>query len=260
MATATEAITSPGGTSEDALLGGRVRLLQPLDGYRVAIDPLLLAAALSARDGEAVVDLGSGTGAVALCVAARLPGVRMTGIERDPHTLALARESARLNRFDGHVTFEEGDIRTAPALLAGKADHVIANPPFMEPGRGTLPPNPGRQAAAFADGTCLDDWIGSALALLRRGGSATFIHRADRLDALVSGLTADAGEITVFPLWPRAGVAARRVLVRARKGLRGGARMLPGLVLHRDDGDYTAAARAVLADAAPLDLTGRGAL
>ncbi|MBC8158750.1 MAG: methyltransferase, partial [Alphaproteobacteria bacterium] len=66
--------------SEDAVLGGRVRLFQPVSGYRAAIDPVLLAASIQAGGNEQVLDVGCGVGAVALCLAARLKDVRVYGI------------------------------------------------------------------------------------------------------------------------------------------------------------------------------------
>ena len=74
-------------TSDDMLFGGRVKLRQPVDGYRVAIDPVLLAAAVPARDEDPVLDIGCGTGAASLCLAARVQGCKVVGLERD-HALA----------------------------------------------------------------------------------------------------------------------------------------------------------------------------
>ena len=71
-------------TTEDALLGGRVRLLQLRRGYRVAVDSVLLAASVEASAGARILDLGCGTGAVALCLAARVPGVTVVGLELQP--------------------------------------------------------------------------------------------------------------------------------------------------------------------------------
>jgi tRNA1(Val) A37 N6-methylase TrmN6 len=100
----------------------------------------------------------------------------------------------------------------------------------------------------------LEAWLARALALLRPRGSLTAIHRADRLDRLLAALAAGCGDLAVFPLWPRQGEAARRVLVQGRKGSGGPLRLLPGLVLHVAGGTYTPAAEAVLRDAAGLEL------
>ncbi|MCL6607657.1 MAG: methyltransferase [Geminicoccaceae bacterium] len=239
-------------TTLDLLLGGRVRLLQPKRGYRAAIDPVLLAAAVGARPGERVLDAGCGTGAASLCLAVRCPEILVTGLERDHAALTLARASVALAGLEGRVRLVEGDLSAPPPELRRTAfDWVASNPPFLEPARARKPDEPGR-AAARLESTDLCRWVEACLARLAPGGRLVLVHRADRLPELLAALTGRAGEITLFPLWPKEGEPARRILVRARKGSRAPARLLPGLVLHRPDGRYTEAAEAILRGAEPI--------
>ncbi|HUT49874.1 MAG TPA: methyltransferase [Alphaproteobacteria bacterium] len=239
-------------TTEDALLDGRITLRQPAGGYRSAIDPVLLAAAVPAKPGEHVLDLGCGIGAAALALAARLPEVRITGLERDPGLARLCTQNIAANAMADRVAALAGDLLDPPAeIAAGAFDHVMANPPYLEPGRADLSPDPGRRAANAEGDAALGDWIAAALAAAKRRGWVTFIHRADRLDALITALDGRAGGITILPLWPRAGAPAKRVILRARKGVGTPTTLLPGLVLHEGE-RYTAAAEAVLRDAAAL--------
>lgn len=247
--------------SEDRLLGGRVRLRQPVSGPRAAIDAVLLAAAVPAREGERVLDLGTGAGAASLCLAARVARVTLTGLEIQPAAATLARGNADLNGVADRFEVVVGDVAHPPAdLRAGGFDHVMANPPHHAAGRATAPADPALAAARIeaTAGAGLGDWIACGFRLVRNGGTVTIIHRADRLDDLLHELRGRRGGarggIVVFPLWPRAGQAAKRVVVRARKG--GGAplRLASGLVLHGEGGSYTEAAEAVLRHAAPLDL------
>ena len=221
--------------SNDALLDGRVRLVQPADGYRVAIDPVFLAAAVPAADADAVLDVGAGVGAAALCLASRVAGVKVTGLEAQPDLVRLAAANAQANGCADRVAFVEGDLRHPPAAMkAGSFDHVMANPPFSEAERGRRPQNASR-AAATVEGASLEEWLGFCLGLVRPEGSVTIIHRADRLDGVLAGL-AGAGAIAVYPLWPGPlgpGPAAgdrpaKRVVVRGRKGSRAPLRLLPG--------------------------------
>jgi tRNA1(Val) A37 N6-methylase TrmN6 len=248
----TEAPPGLGPLTEDCLLGGRVRIAQPADGYRAAIDPVLLAAFVPARSGERVLDLGAGAGAASLCLAARVPGVRVEGIERDAATMDLARANAARNAFAPPPTFVLGDVAALADGFERAFDHVMANPPFLEAAAATAPRD-GRRAAAHVEGEAdLEGWIAAMARAARHRGTISLVHRADRLDAVLAALRRHAGGIVVLPLWPKAGRPAKRVLVRGVKGSRASLVLAPGLVLHAEDGAYTAAADAVLRDAQAL--------
>jgi tRNA1(Val) A37 N6-methylase TrmN6 len=241
--------------SEDALLGGRLRLRQPTQGYRIAIDPVLLAAAVPAVASDNVLDIGCGVGAAALCLAARVPECRVTGIEAQMALVRLAVENIALNSFEGRVRAMGGDIlRPPPRLEPGSFTQVMANPPYLEEGSAMPPPNPAKAVAQIEGVANLAYWVRFALSMTRPRGGVTFIHRADRLDALLGQLTGRAGAITVLPLWPTIGTPAKRVIVHARKDIASPTRLLPGLVLHGVDGHYTKAAEAILRHGERLDL------
>jgi tRNA1(Val) A37 N6-methylase TrmN6 len=238
----------------DAFLGGRVRLRQPVDGYRAAMDPVLLAAAVPVRDQGRVLDLGCGVGAALFCHGARVPGPALYGLELDPETAEIARANAVENGFQDRARIETGDILAPPAPIAeGGFDQVFANPPYLEAAAAPASPHPGRARANVEGAARLADWIDAMVALARPKGGITLIHRADRLDAILARLHGPCGDIEVLPLWPRFGEPAKRVIVRARKGVRGGATMQPGLVLHGPPGTrYTPEAEAILRDGAAL--------
>jgi tRNA1(Val) A37 N6-methylase TrmN6 len=243
------------GLTEDALLGGRVRLRQPANGARVAIDPIFLAASIAAEPHQLVLDAGCGVGAAALCLAARLPQCRVIGLELQRDLVRLAGDNVALNGMNGRVSVMVGDLLSPPPRLSpGMFDHVMANPPFIEQGRGTPAANPAKGAATIEGDANLGDWVRFALAMARGRGTVTFVHRADRIDALLGHLAGRAGEIVVFPLWPAAGCAASRILVRVTKQVATPARLSPGLILHEADGRFSAAAEAVLRGGAALEL------
>jgi len=239
----------------DTLLGGQVVLRQPAEGYRVAVDPVLLAASVPAATTGRLLDAGTGVGAAALCFARRVPGTRVTGLELQADLARLARGNVVLNGMDDRVSIVEGDILRPPRELApGGWDHVIANPPYLPAGRADPPPVAAKAAANVEGAATLADWIGFALRMAKPKGGVTVIHRADRLDELLSLLNGRAGGIVVFPLWPKAGREAKRVIVRARPGVKTPLRVAPGLVLHQEDGGYTADALTILRDGAALTL------
>ena len=239
--------------TDDLLLGGRVRLTQPKAGYRVAIDPILLAAAIDAMPLDHVLDAGCGTGAAALCLAARLPDCRVTGVEHNPELAVLARENVMANGMDGRIDIVEASL----ADYAGGFDQVMSNPPFYEGDAHTRSPHATKAMAHGEVSLDLAGWVKAADRLLKPGGRLALIHRADRVGDMLRAFEGRFGAAVIFPLWPKAGVEAKRVIVTAIKGRRTLPRLLPGLVLHQADGAYTAAAEAILRDAATLDL-GRG--
>jgi len=233
--------------TEDRLLGGRVRLRQSADGARAAIDPVFLAAAVAAEPTHQILDAGCGAGAAMLCLAARVPQCRIIGLELQRDLVRLAGDNALLNGMGDRLSVMVGDLlQPPPRLSPGSFDHVMANPPFIERGRGTEAPHPAKNAANMEGDAALGDWVRFALLMVRPKGTVTFIHRADRIDALLGRLAGRAGEIVIFPLWPRAGQPASRVIMQARKQIAAPARLAPGLVLHDADGRFTAAAEAVL--------------
>jgi len=134
--------------SEDTLLGGRVKLRQPRHGYRAAIDPVLLAAAVPAGDGDTVLDIGCGAGAASLCLASRVEGCRITGIETQRDLVHLANDNVALNGFFGRFVAVQGDLlHPPPRLEPGSFAHVMANPPFLESGLASPSPDMAKAAA-----------------------------------------------------------------------------------------------------------------
>lgn len=243
------------GLTEDRLLGGRLRFAQPASGYRVAIDPVLLAAAVPAEPGERVLDAGVGTGAASLCLAARLPEVQIVGLEKERDLHRLAVQNARDNGFERRIDLMVGDLLRPPPRLTGASfDHVMTNPPYLEASRASPPGDMKARAHVEGEAT-LADWLLACLRMIRPDGRLTLIHRADRLADALGALAGRIGDLVVYPLWPRAADRpAKRVLIQGRKGSGGPLRLAPGLVLHQADGSYSAAAHAILYRAAPLPL------
>jgi tRNA1(Val) A37 N6-methylase TrmN6 len=154
------------GTTLDAVLGGRLKLRQPRRGHRVGHDAILLAAATGGGYGERAVEFGAGVGAAGLAVASRHPGMRLSLVEIDQGLCALARENAELNKFADRITVLTRDV-TRPdlfgvdALPAGMADRVLMNPPFNDPARQNVSPDPGRALAHAAPAADLPLWLAS---------------------------------------------------------------------------------------------------
>jgi tRNA1(Val) A37 N6-methylase TrmN6 len=181
-------------------------------------------------------------------------------VERDVRLAALARRNIERNNLAGRVHLIEADvarpasIAVAPGLEAESFDQVLANPPFHVEGRGTAASDPIKAGAnAMPDGD-LERWVRFMARMARPGGSATVIHRADALQAILGALAGRFGGALVLPIHPREGEPASRVLVRAIKGNRAALQLLPGLVLHNADHSFRPLAEAVLRHGAALSL------
>ena len=248
--------------TENRLLGSRVRVRQPRTGNRAAIDPVLLAAAVAAEPGERVLDVGCGVGTVALCLAQRVDGVCVTGIDQDPALIHLACANAAANALGARLTFRAADLLDPNAeLRAPGFDHVIANPPHLPADTGQPARDPGRRTAAVEGKAQLADWAAFCIRAVRPGGTVTWLHRADRLPEIVIALSQGLGGLAVYPLWPggRTNRPAKRILIAGRRGARAPFRLLPGMVLHRPDGHFTAEAEAVLRHAGAIAWEAEGA-
>lgn len=243
--------------TQDGFLGGRLRIWQPRAGYRAATDPVILAAACDAQAGDRVLELGCGAGVASLCLAHRVAGLSLTGVERQPAYADLARRNAALAGVAMEVV--TADLAHLPKDLRGAVfDHVIANPPYFAPHSGTPARDHGREQAQRED-TPLALWIETARRRLRPKGWLTLIHLTERLPDILAALKG-FGSITIRPLAARQGQAAGRVVLRARKSGRGNLTLLPPFILHEGaahDGDrdsYGVQARAVLRDGADLSM------
>ena len=217
--------------TRDGFLGGRLTIVQPAAGYRAGVDSVLLAAAVPAAAGDSVLELGCGAGTALLCLGRRVAGLDLCGVELQPAYAQLARDNAAAAGLP--VRIAAADIAALPGWLkARRFDQVVANPPYFDRRRSVPAPGPAREAALGA-ALPLADWVEAATRRLAPGGQLTMIQRADRLPELLSAVDRRVGSSEILPLVPRAGRAARAVILRARKGGRADFRLLAPLVLHR---------------------------
>ncbi|MEQ8736870.1 MAG: methyltransferase [Rhodospirillaceae bacterium] len=251
---ATEGLITEGPVSEttvDHFFEGRLQLVQPKTGYRIAIDPLLLAAAVDVPEGARVLDVGCGTGAALLSLLTRREDVQGVGLERHVPFLELARHSITLNGFSDRASLIQGDLACpSAALLTSGYDAVMTNPPFFE--AGTVPDRPDVDSPHAVTELPLVIWVHKCLNLLVTGGLFAIIHRAERVAEIIQALKG-CGSVTVIPLWPKADRPASRVIVTALKDRKSPAVIHPGLILHQNDGTYTEAAAAILRYGYALD-------
>lgn len=234
----------------DAFLGGRLNVLQPEHGYRAGADPVILAASVTAREGDRVLELGTGAGVALLCLGVRVTGVSLTGVERNPDLAVFARKNAEANEIPAEIV--TADLRLLPgAVRATSFDHVMMNPPFFNRNDGSVAADVHREEGR-GQKTPLADWIEVGLRRLKPGGVLAMIQRTERLPETLAHIGARMGNVAVRPLAAREGRIAKLMLLRGEKGSRGPFRLLPPHILHegsRHDTDrdsYTPASQEIL--------------
>lgn len=231
-------------TIDTTILGGRVKVKQPAQGgLRVTMDTVFVAAACPAKPGDHIGDLGAGTGAAGLCVAARVGNVKLGFVEIQADFAALALQNAALNEIEADSA--TADIRGHKAQY----DHIVCNPPYQDESAHDASPDEKRQKAVGRQGdeATLADWIACASRCLKARGSLSIIHRSDALDDMLIALRAQGfGAIEIWPLAPYANKDATRVVLRAFKGRKTKLKLHPAIVLHEGVEKYSAAATEIL--------------
>ncbi|MEM1088584.1 MAG: methyltransferase domain-containing protein [Pseudomonadota bacterium] len=239
----------------DAFLGGAVTVYQPKAGFRAGTDSVLLAAALDAETKGKALELGCGSGGALFPAAHRLVEMHFTGFECDEAALHRAQKGRIANGFEQRIDLILGDVQQMPDAWENHFDLVFSNPPFFEAGTIQQPGN-GKESA-YLESATLKDWIGAMLFALRPKGTFVMIHRAADLARILSLIERRTGEISVLPVRSFPGADAKRVIIRARKGLRSGPmRLLHGLDLYEEKGgERTQAAKAITYEGQGIDWT-----
>jgi tRNA1(Val) A37 N6-methylase TrmN6 len=244
--------------TEDAFLGGALRLRQPKSGHRAGHDAMLLAAATSTRSDDRVVDFGAGVGAAGLALATRIPGIEIVLVEIDEGLAELARGNAASNRIEAKVIAMDlashADAFASAGLAPDSVNVVLMNPPFNDPSRHRSSPDKSRELAHVADAATLESWIHAARRILKSGGVLTLIWRADGLAEVLAALDRGFGSLAILPVHGDAATPAVRVLIRAIKGGRAPTALYPGLMLNDESGVPNKQVQEILAGKGALPL------
>jgi tRNA1(Val) A37 N6-methylase TrmN6 len=248
--------------TEDAFLGDRLMIRQPRHGYRAGVDAVLLAATVQAgpRGPKTLLDAGAGVGTVGLCAAARIEDLNAVLLEREADLAALAAGNVRNNGLEARVRAVAASVTSSAAeldaqgLAANAFDICLSNPPFHDTQTGTLARDSLKAASHAMAQDTLDAWARFMARMVKQGGRATVIHKADALPRLLAAIGSRFGDLSVFPVYPRAGESAIRVIVSGLKGSRAPLKLKSGLVLHGDGQAFTTAANAILRHGASLEI------
>lgn len=246
--------------TEDEFLGGKLILKQPKKGYRITSDSVYLAASIEMKKGQSILDVGSGTGAVLSCLAARLgkeaDNILMHGIEIQTELLLLSKENAQTNFSGEAMTYFLGDIFSdVEGCVPNSYHHVVSNPPYYEKGSVTTSPYKTKAVAHGDKMVELKVWVKRCMRMVKPKGFLTLVHRADHMDEIITALNKGFGNIIIFPFYSKQGKEANRVIIRAQKDGKGLLTLKSGLIVHKSDGNYTDDAENILRHAQYLNIS-----
>ena len=235
--------------TNDYLLDKQVKIFQPINGYRASTDAVLLAAAVADKTADArILDVGSGTGAISLCLAQRFQqnNVQIVGLEIQPELAELADLSARENDFS-FVKFYNEDIRKKinnENVLPCSFDIVISNPPYSD--HDMPSPNESKAAAHNHHDFDLSRWLAFCLKMAKPFGKIYLINRVEALPEICAFFNGKAGGMLIRSLYSKKGQEAKRIIVAVQKDSKAPCRILPPFVVHDADGSYTSEAQKIL--------------
>ncbi|UFS72710.1 methyltransferase [Geomonas sp. RF6] len=225
----------------DQLTGYDLKLVQPRHGYRFSLDPLLLADFAGVREGERVIDLGTGCGVMALVLARLAPSAQVVGVEFQEEMAGIAARNVELNGLMARVEIVEEDVVSLKGRFAVDSfDLVVSNPPYRRPGTGKISPRAGRDEARHETTATLADFMAAAKYLVKPSGRICFIYHPCRLAELM----AHAAALKLAPLRLRmvhgnSGADARMFLIELVKGRSGELRVEPPMTVRDQDGAYS---------------------
>ncbi len=231
-------------TTNDYLLNKKIKMFQNDESYKTSSDAVLLSSLFyQIKDGAKILDVGSGTGGISLCLAHRFAKAQIVGLEIQSQLVELSNKSAEANGFQ-NLQYILHDIKEKKAPYPFCSfDHVATNPPYAK--NGSRSPNKSKALAHNQQDIDLNSWLNFCLKMLKPYGFLYLIHRAQALDEILYILHSKAGNIQIIPVYSKAGQKAKRVMVIAQKDSKTPAEIHPPLFIHQNDG-YTFEAEQIL--------------
>lgn len=217
------------------------RIIQNKDSFCFGMDAVLLSGFAQVKQGEAALDLGTGTGIIPILLEAKTEGRHFTGLEIQKTSADMARRSVQLNDLTHKISIVEGDIKEAVSIF-GRAsfDVVTSNPPYMTGSHGIVNPNLPKAIARHEVLCTLEDVISQAAALLRENGRFYMVHRPFRLAEIMSLMVSYKLEPKRMRLvYPFVDKEPNMVLIEGLKGGRSRITVEKPLIVYREQGVYT---------------------
>ncbi len=226
--------------SLDELKGLNIKLIQPVQGFRVNVDTVLLAGFSKIRRGERVCELGCAHGAVSLILAGR-GDVSVTGLDIQVDLIDIAKDNASINGLSDRVSFCHLDLRDVRDFLPPQSfDVVVSNPPYGDPKRHRMGIREEECLARHGVTCSLEDIGRSCSYLLRHGGRAYTVFTSERMVGLLEAMRDfNVEPKVILPVYPNSSKDSSVFLMKSIRGASPGLRILPPLYIGDDDGKAT---------------------
>lgn len=225
----------------DDLQRNGYRIIQNKNAFCFGMDAVLLSGFAQAREGERVLDLGTGTGIIPILMAAKTSGEHFTGLEIQADMADMASRSVQYNHLEEKIKIVQGDIKEASQLFgAASFDVVTSNPPYMNDSHGLKNPDLPKAIARHEVLCTLDDVVREAARLLKPGGRFYMVHRPHRLIEIITALTSYKLEPKRMKMvHPYVNKEANMVLIEAVRGGRSMLKAEAPIIVYKEPGVYT---------------------
>ena len=225
----------------DELQRNGYRIIQDPDRFCFGMDAVLLSGFASAKEGDKVLDLGTGTGIIPLLLSAKTKAANISALEIQAESADMARRSVELNHLEDKINIVEGDIKQAGSIFGPASFEIVTcNPPYMIGQHGLTNPKEPKAIARHEILCTLEDVIGQTAKLLVPGGKFFLVHRPFRLAEIISGLCAHKLEPKRMQLvYPFVNKEPNMVLIEAVRGGKSRLTVEKPLIIYREPGVYT---------------------
>jgi tRNA1Val (adenine37-N6)-methyltransferase len=232
----------------DTLFQGELAVIQKRKGYRFSLDAILLAHFVRIRNGEEIIDLGTGNGVIPLVLSHLHPSINIVGLEIQKEMAQRALNGVKLNRLASRIKIVQGDVRSIAQAFSPKSfDMVVCNPPYRPRASGRMNPDAEKRLARHEVKGELKDFLRAGFYLLRHRGRLALVYPATRAPELLEAMK----RVDLEPKLLRfvhsfEGSEATLVLAEGVKGARSESKVLPPLIIYSRTKEYTAEVKAVL--------------
>ena len=232
----------------DELRTHGLRIIQPQDGYRFSLDPLLLCDFVEAGTCLRIADLGTGCGIIPLILARSAADAAFVGVEFQAEMAGLAARNVALNVLQERVEIICDDvIALRKRFPVSSFDLVVANPPYRTPDSGRISPRAGRDLARHESSAGLADFLSVAKYLVKPGGKICFIYHVSRLTEIFEqAIFLKLALLRIRMVHGHPLSKSSMVLVELAKGRKNDLEVLPPLFVHDACGEYSTEMKRVL--------------